>query len=48
MEAPEDLSLEDFANDLQDTVLSKGMKIASQIREAVIRTGRKRHEEGPA
>ena len=48
LEAPEDLSLEDFANDLQDTVLSKGMKIASQIREAVIRTGRKRHEEGPA
>ncbi len=45
LEAPEDLSLEDFANDLADSGLQKGLKIAEDIREAIARAGRRRHDD---
>ena len=44
LEAPEDLSLEDFKNELRDTVLQKGIRIASEIQEKTAKSGRRRHE----
>ena len=44
LEAPEDLSLEDVKNELRDTVLQKGIRIASEIQEKTAKSGRRRHE----
>ncbi len=48
LEAPEDLSLEDFCNDLGDAVLQKEIRIAQEIQAKSLQSGRRRHEASDA